>query len=55
MKITIDLPKAIIDRAKEKDGKKLCDIDIKFICMQIANCDCEKEEPKNEICNNQSK
>ena len=37
MKLLIDLPEAIIDRAKGKNGLKLCDIDLKFIGMQIAD------------------
>ena len=37
MKIVIDIPESVIDRAKGKDGLKLCDIDIKFICNQVAN------------------
>ena len=37
MKIVIDIPEAVIDRAKGKDGLKLCDIDTKFICNQVAN------------------
>ena len=37
MKIVIDIPESVIDRAKGKNGLKLCDIDIKFICNQIAN------------------
>lgn len=37
MKIVIDIPESVIDRAKGKDGLKLCDIDIKFICKQVAN------------------
>ena len=37
MKLMIELSEAVIDRAKGKDGLKLCDIDIKYICMQVAN------------------
>ena len=37
MKIVIDIPESVIDRAKGKDGLKLCDIDIKFICNQLAD------------------
>ena len=46
-KIVIDLPDAVINRAKGKDGNKLCDIDIKFICIQIAECK-YYEEQENE-------
>ena len=37
VRLMIDIPEAVIDRAKGKDGLKLCDIDIKYICMQVAN------------------
>ena len=37
MKIVIDIQEAVFNRAQGKDGKKLCDIDIKFICNQVAN------------------
>ena len=37
MKLLIDLPEAVIDRAKGKNGSKLCDIDLKFIGMQVAD------------------
>ena len=52
MKIVIDLPDAIIDRAKGTDGLKLCELDIKYICEQVAN---GTPLPKGEWINNRTR
>lgn len=47
MKIVIDLPESIISRAKGIDNKKLCELDIKYICEQIARSTVLSESENN--------